>query len=86
MRDSQLNGIMERFHGTLVLMFQKLSSSRGNWCEVLLLALYFVRLVPSKATGMSPYLITHGWKPTSPCQVLFEGWMSEELGELDVAQ
>jgi len=56
----QSNCIVERLHGTLVPMVQKLSYSRGNWCELLPLALYFLRLVPSKATGMSPYLITHG--------------------------
>ena len=82
----QSNGIEERLHGTLIPMVQNFSNTKGSWCEVLTLALYFLRLIPSKATGMSPYLITHGWEPTSPSQILYEGWTREGLGELDVYQ
>ena len=35
---------------------------------------------------MSPYLITHGWEPTSSSQILYEGWTREGLGKLDVYQ
>ena len=82
----QSNGIVERLHGTLIPMVQNFSNTKGSWCEVLPLTLYFLRLIPSKATGMFPYLITHGWEPTSPSQILYEGWTREGLGELDVYQ
>jgi len=37
------------------------------------------------ATGISPYLAVHGREPTSPVQVLYEGWRKDELKEFDVA-
>jgi len=80
------NWIVERLHGTLVPMVQKMSNTKGSWCEVLPLALHFLRLVSSQATGMSPYLVIHGWEPTCPTQVLYEWWTRKELRELDASQ
>jgi len=81
----QSNGLVERLHRSLVPMIQKGVEKKGNWAVMVPLALYFIRLTPSRSTGVSPYLAVHGWEPTCPIQVLYDGWRGRELAEIDIA-
>ena len=81
----QGNGVVERFHGTLKPMVQKVAASRGNWPEVVQMALYFMRLTQSRATGVSPFKLMHGWEPQTPLRLLYQLWTHDELGgDLDL--
>ena len=78
----QSNGIVEQMHGTLVPFVHKYFD--GKWPEMVQLALYFLRMTPNGSTGFSPYLIVHGWEPANPLEVLQQGWLEEELREMDM--
>ena len=81
----QFNGLVERMHATLTSMIQKLSKTRqGFWHEITRLALYFMRMTPSSATGFSPYMVVHGWEPASPLEVVKEGLLEESLEDIDI--
>ena len=62
------NGVVERLHRTLNAVITKTIESKGNWAKVLPMALYFVRCTPSASTGVSLFLLTHGWEPRTPLQ------------------
>ena len=83
----QGNGVVERFHGTLKPMIQKIAEKKGNWPEVIQMALYFMRLTPSKATGVSPFRLMHGREPHTPLKLLYKLWVQNELGgDLDLEE
>ena len=42
--------------------------------------------MPSKATGLSPFLAKHGWEPTTPLQNLYKGWVQHDLGQVDLEE
>ena len=66
-------------------MVQKVAASKGNWPEVVQMALYFMRLTPSKATGVSQFKLMHGWEPQTPLRLLYQLWTHNELGgDLDL--
>ena len=78
------NGILERFHGTLKQMVTKCAESKGSWPEVLPMCLCFLRMTPCSASGFSPFLLTHGWEPYTPAQLLYNAWMGKHVGEMSV--
>ena len=81
----QSNGFVERMHATLTGMIQKLSKTKqGFWHELTRLALYFMRMTPSSATGFSPYMVAHGWEPASPLEAVKEGLLEETLEDIDI--
>ena len=81
----QSNGLVERMHATLSSMINKLSKTKqGFWHEITTLALYFIRMTPSSATGFSPYMIVHGWEPASPLEIVKEGLLHESLEDVDI--
>ena len=81
----QSNGLVERMHGTLTGMINKLSRTKqGLWHEITRLALYFLRMTPSSTTGFSPYMIVHGWEPASPLEVVKEGLLQENFEDIDI--
>jgi len=49
-------------------------------------ALYFMRSVPSDATGLSPFLVKQGWEPSTPLGLLYESWLDGELEGLDLTE
>jgi len=79
----QGNGVVERFHRTLTAIITKTAEAKGNWTKVVPMMLFFLRCTPSSSTGLSPFLITHGWEPTTPLQVLYQSWVHTDLGEID---
>ena len=81
----QSNGLVERLHGSLVPLIHKYcENSRGEWHEVIQLALYFLRMSPNASIGYSPYMIVHGWEPASPIEVLQQGWLDSTMKGIDV--
>jgi len=43
-----------------------------------------LRMVPSEATGLSPFLAKQGWEPTTPLSLLFDAWIDEDMEELEL--
>ena len=80
----QGNGVVERLHRTLNAIILKTVEAKGNWARVLPLALYFLRCTPATSTGVSPFLLTHGWEPRTPLQVLYQSWVKTELENVDL--
>ena len=78
------NGVLERFHGTLKQMVAKCTESRGSWSDVLPMCLFFLRLTPNSASGFSPFMLTHGWEPDTPSQLLYDAWVGKHLGSMSV--
>ena len=80
----QGNGVVERLHRTLNAIVLKTVEARGNWARVLPLALYFIRCTPSSSTGVSPFMLTHGWEPRTPLQVLYQSWVKTDLEKVEL--
>ena len=80
----QGNGVVERMHRTLNSDIAKCNEAKGNWASVVPMALHFLRCMPSTATGFSPFRLKHGWKPTTPLQILYKGWVQQDLGPVDL--
>jgi len=80
----QGNGVVERLHRTLGAIISKTTGAKGNWAAVVPRALYFMRTVPSEATGLSPFLAKQGWEPTTPLGLLYEAWLDEELEGMEL--
>ena len=82
----QGNGVVERLHGTLNSIVAKTTEKKGNWAEVVPMALYFVRCTPGASSGVSPFVLKHGWEPITPLQLLYKGWVQQSLGDVDLEQ
>ena len=82
----QGNGVVERLHRTLTAVIAKTAEAKGNWARVLPMALYFLRCTPSASTEVSPFLLTHGWEPRTPLQVLYQSWVQSDLGGVDLSE
>ena len=82
----QANGVIERLHLTLTAIVSKTAEAKGNWAKVVTMALYFLRCTPSASTGVSPFLVTHGWEPVTPSQVLYQSWVQFDLGGIDLSE
>ena len=78
------NGVIEKFHGMMKQMVQKCMKSKGCWPEVLPMCLFFLRLTPNAASGFSPFMLSHGWEPATPSQLLYNAWVGKHLGEISV--
>ena len=50
------------------------------------MALYFLRCMPNKATELNPFRAKHGWEPTTPLQILYEGWIEQDLGPVNLEE
>ena len=82
----QANGIVERLHRTLNGVIAKTIECKGDWASVLPMALFFLRCTPNSSTGISPFLLTHGWEPSNPIQLLHKSWVDGELGGVDLSE
>ena len=80
----QGNGVVERMHRTLNSVISRSIEKKGNWAEIVPMALYFLRCTPNRSAGISPFLLKHGWEPVTPLQLLYKGWVQEDLGEIDL--
>ena len=66
----QGNGVIERMHRTLNSIVAKSIEAKGNLAQMVPVALYFLRCMPS---GLSPFVLKHGWESTTPLQILYKG-------------
>ena len=82
----QGNGVVERLHRTLNGVISKTISCKGDWAAVLPMALFFLRCTPSSSTGISPFLLTHGWEPANPIQLLYQAWVDKEIRGVDLSE
>ena len=82
----QGNRVIERMHRTLNAVVAKTVDTKGNWAQVVLMALYFLRCTPNRASGLSPFVLKHGQEPTTPLQLLYKGWVQQELGPVDLEE
>ena len=82
----QRNGVVERLHRTLNAVISKTITCKGDWAAVLPMALFFLRCTPSSSTGVSPFLLTHGWEPANPIQLLYQAWVDTEIGGVDLSE
>ena len=78
------NGVVEKFHGTLKQMVAKCVEKRGSWPEVLPMCLFFIRMTPNVSSGYSPFMLTHGWEPNTPSQLLYYAWAGKHLGTMSL--
>ena len=62
----QGNGVIERMHRTLNSVIAKCVDQKGNWAQVVPMSLYFLRCTPNRSAGVSPFMLKHGWEPTTP--------------------
>ena len=77
---SQGNGVVKRMYRTLNGVIARCTESKGNWAQVVPMALYFVRNMPNRATGLSPFKAKNGWEPTTPFTNLVQGVGATGLG------
>ena len=82
----QGNGVVERMHRTLNSVIAKCTEAKGNWAQVVPMALYFIRCMPNRSSGFSPFALKHSWEPTTPVQLLYKEWVQQELGPIDLEQ
>jgi len=68
------------------MIVAKTCDVKGNWASVVPRALYFLRSVPSDATGLSPFMAKQGWEPSTPLGLLYETWLDKELEGVDLAE
>ena len=80
----QGNGVIERMHRTLTNIIAKCTETKGNWAQVVPMALYFLRCMPCRSTGLSPFALKHGWEPTLPLQLLYKRLVQDDLGPIDL--
>ena len=53
----QGNGIVERMHKTLTSVISRCVDKKGNWAQVVPMCLYFLRCMPNRSAGVSPFLL-----------------------------
>ena len=82
----QVNGIVERMHGTLNTIIAKTVEKKGSWPEIVPMALYFIRSTPCTSLGFAPFQLKHGWEPATPLRLLYKGWVQDALGEVDLEE
>ena len=82
----QGNSIVEWMHRTLKKIISKTTDKRGNWAEVVPMALYFLRATPCTSSVFSPFLLKHGWEPITSLRLLYQGWEEDSLGKIDLEE
>ena len=67
-------------------MIAKCTEAKGNWAEMVPMALFFMRMTPCMSSGVSLVLLKHGWEPNTPLQLLYQGLVHEDLGDVELDQ
>ena len=82
----QGNGVLERFHGTLKSILSKACDSRLDWVSFLPVALYAIRNIPCRSTGISPAELVFGRSTRSFLDILFEGWTNPTFSKVNFSE
>ena len=64
-RHPQSQGAVERFNRTLLTLIRKVLAESDDWMTSLDLLLFYYRIRPHSATGISPMQAMSGWQPQS---------------------
>ena len=64
-------------------MIAKAVERKGNWVEIVHTCLYVMRMTPSASSGVSPFLLMHGWEPVTPIRLMYKNWVQDVFGETD---
>ena len=73
-------------HRTLTSVISHCVDKKGNWAQVVLMCLYFLRCTPNRSAGISPFMLKQGWEPVTPLQLLYKGWVQADLGDIDLEE
>ena len=82
----QGNGILERLHKILNSIITKCCETKGNWAQIVPMSLYFIRCMPNRSTGISPFVAKHSWESTTSLQLLVKGWVQRDIGPIDLEE
>lgn len=82
----QGNGVVEHFHGTLKPMLAKASQQGLDWVRFLPLALFALRQMPHRDSGMSPFDLVYGFNVRGPLDLVYAGWLDEACGGVTVSK
>ena len=82
----QGNGLVERLHRTLNAVITKCHEQKGNWAQIVPMSLYFIRCMPNRSTGISPFLAMHGRDPSTPLQLSYKGCVQRDIGPIDLEE
>ncbi len=66
----QSNGIVERFHGTLIPMLRKALNGGKDWSKQLKYCLFAIRSTPNRSTGFSPFQVLLARDARSPLDLV----------------
>ena len=80
------NGVVERFHGTLVPMLQKALSKKVDWAAQVKYCLFAIRCAPNRSTGYSPFEILLGRDVRSPLDLIVDELGGSEGETVPVTQ
>ncbi len=73
----QGNGVVERLHGTLKPMLAKASLRGIDWVRFLPIALFALRQMPHRDSGLSPFDLVYGFQVRGPLDLIYLGWLDE---------
>ena len=82
----QGNGVVERIPRTLTSVISRCINKMGNWAQVVPMSLYFLRCTHNRSAGISPFMLKHEWEPVTPLQLLYKGWVQDDLGSIDLEE
>ena len=82
----QANGVLERMHGTLGPMLCKAVEVTGDWGRQLHFAMFALRSLPHRDTGLSPYELVYGVQARTPLDAIHHGWTQEDCFKLEVGE
>ena len=78
----QMDGLTERFNGTLKSMLRKFVNKTGkDWDEYIPYLLFAYREVPQGSTGFSPFELLYRRRVRGPLDVLPDTWMGQKDDE-----
>ena len=81
---AQSNGVVERFHGTIKPMMQKVMQQQPKkWHRYLPALLFACRDMPNESTGFSPFELLYGRRPRGPIALLANSWTGEDKSQDD---
>ena len=77
-----MNGLVERFNGTLKRMMKKFTSqNQRDWDKYLSYLLFAYREAAQESTGFAPFELLYGRHVHGPLETLRESWTGEEVEE-----
>ena len=75
----QIDGCLERWHGSLKNMLRKCEERKTEWDKILKYFLFAYRNTPYSNAGFSPFEVVFG-----PLKVLNDGWMTGDVAQFSV--